>query len=217
MEFSDRIRAAIAGSGKTQAQIAKEAGISQGAISQYLSGHVKSLKAGTAAKLSEATGYAATWLATGEGPEKSIADLEGKGARASLVPLISWVQAGEWTSVVSTFDPADADMWLPCPTRHSPDAFALRVRGDSMHNPGREPSFKDGDIIFVDPRLEAHHRSLVVVRLDDGSEATFKQLLTEGNERFLQALNPDWPNRIFPINGKASLCGVVIGKYQSFI
>lgn len=215
MDFSERIREAIHASKKSQAVIAREAGISQSAIAQYLSGNVKSLRAETAAKFEEVTGFSSTWLVTGKGPKMAKANLVAIPG-SDPVPLISWVQAGNWAAVVDNFASGDAERWLQCPSRHSERAFALKVRGDSMYNPASEPSFKDGDIIFVDPSLEAIHRSLVVVRLDDEDEATFKQLLIEGQKRYLQALNPNWPDRIFPINGNATLSGVVIGKFQSY-
>jgi len=137
--------------------------------------------------------------------------------RAGSVPVISWVQAGNWAQIVDNFQPGDADEWLPCPFKHGPKTYVLEVRGYSMHNPGGDLSFKDGDKIFVDPDREAMHRSLVIARLDDEAEATFKQLLLEGEQKLLQALNPQWPERIIKINGRASLCGVVIGKMESFV
>lgn len=81
-----------------------------------------------------------------------------------------------------------------------------------MHNPHGRPSFQDGDLIFVDPDRDAIHGSMVVVRLDDEQEATFKQLVVEGSQRYLRAANPLWPNPIMQINGNATICGVVIFK-----
>lgn len=136
---------------------------------------------------------------------------------ARTVPIVSWIQAGEWCDIVDNFGPGDADEWLPCPVRHGPRTYALIVRGISMFDPTGAYSFKDGDTIFVDPDGDARHRSLVVARLDDEHEATFKQLIIEGDQRMIQALNPSWPNRIIPVNGNCSICGVVIGKVESFI
>lgn len=45
-----------------------------------------------------------------------------------------------------------------------------------------------------------------------GPEATFKKLIVEGNERYLKALNPAWPEPIIRINGNATICGVVVFK-----
>ncbi|MCI2809358.1 LexA family protein [Eoetvoesiella caeni] len=125
------------------------------------------------------------------------------------VPLISWVKAGDWCGVVDNFSPGDAEEWLPIPRAHGPNAYALRVRGVSM-----EPRYRDGSIIFVDPSKQADHGSNVVVRMDNEAEATFKQLVVEGDTKFLRALNPDWPGpKLIEINSSATICGVVIGQF----
>lgn len=142
-------------------------------------------------------------------PGRHLANVEPGPAIRGEVPLISWVQAGAWSEIVDNFAPGDAEEWLPCPKKFGPHAFALRVRGLSM-----EPRYQSGDIIFVDPDAGAEHGKHVVVRLDDEHEATFKQLVVEGGQRFLRALNPDWPGpKLIPIEGNATICGVVIGKW----
>ena len=96
-----------------------------------------------------------------------------------LRPLISWVQAGAWTDTAGSITAADAEEFLPCPVRCSPDSFVLRVRGESM-----EPRFRDGDLIFVDPAVAPDHGRFVVVTGEDSSEATFKQLIVEGDRNY---------------------------------
>lgn len=127
------------------------------------------------------------------------------GQAIRLFPLISWVQAGDWTDLAEQRPSAEADEWLPCATRCGPRTFVLRVQGRSM-----EPRFTEGELIFVDPDAEARNGSFVVVRLDDDQQATFKQLVVEGNRRFLRPLNERWPDPIIEINGHATVCGVVV-------
>jgi len=134
-----------------------------------------------------------------------------RGNAGREVPLISWVRAGNWCEASDPFEPGDADEWLPCPAPCGPNTYALKVQGISM-----EPEFKDGDIIWVDPDETPRHKSCVIVRLDDSGEATFKQLIIEGDKRLLQALNPDWPTKIIPVNEKATFCGVVICKMHRY-
>lgn len=129
------------------------------------------------------------------------------------VPLISSVQAGAWSEVFDPFAPGVAEEWLPCPVRHGPRTYAVKVRGESMRNPDGRPSYNDGDILFVDPDRSANHGDRVIVRLDDQAEATFKQLLIEDGRKMLKALNPDWKPRYVEINGNATISGVVIGKW----
>ncbi len=124
------------------------------------------------------------------------------------VPLISWVQAGDWCGIIDNFLPGDAEDWLPCIVKVSEHAFALRVRGASM-----EPEYQDGDIIFVDPDIAHNHKKCVIVRLENSKEATFKQLIIEGNQKYLRPLNPDWPEKIIPLRDDAMICGVVVGKW----
>lgn len=128
------------------------------------------------------------------------------------VPVVSWVAAGTWTPMSDqTVEPLE---WLPCPVKHGKGTYALIVRGQSMYNPTGERSFKDGDIIFVDPTLDAQNKDFVIARLDNESEATFKQLIVEDGQKMLMAINPDWKPKFIQINGNASMLGVVIGKVE---
>ncbi len=132
------------------------------------------------------------------------------------VPLISWVQAGDWCEAINNFGfgSGDAEDWLWCPVRHSDKTFALRVNGVSMFNPDpyAKHTFKDGDIIYVDPNKQPINNSFVVVRLENENKATFKQLIIDGDHRFLRAINPDWPEKIIEIKNNAVICGVIIYK-----
>ncbi|MPS98579.1 MAG: hypothetical protein E2581_08770 [Pseudomonas sp.] len=155
------------------------------------------------------------WMKFGEGSmEDGLPSFQAPAAAApTLVPLISSVQAGNWSDIVDRFQPGDAERWLPCPVRHGPGTFCLAVEGESMSNPGVRPSYEPGDIIFVDPGRAAQPGDRVVVRLDNQQQATFKQYLEEDGRKFLRALNPDWKPRLTPIDGEATICGVVIGKW----
>ena len=102
---------------------------------------------------------------------------------------------------------ANAEDFLRCPMRCSPDTFVLRVHGESM-----DPRFRDGDLIFVDPAVAPDYGCCVVVSADDSNERTFKQLIVEGKRRYLKALNSDWPERIIHTDSNAAICGVVLFK-----
>jgi SOS-response transcriptional repressor LexA len=130
------------------------------------------------------------------------------------VPLISWVQAGNWNDVADPYSVGDAEDWLPCIVSHGPRTYCLRVRGQSMYNPTGRRSYAEGAIIFVDPDRHAQHADCVIVRLEDERESTFKQYLEEGDDRYLKALNPAWPDPIIKVKSDATICGVVIGQWM---
>jgi transcriptional regulator with XRE-family HTH domain len=71
MGLGERIAEAIAGSGKSKAQIARECEVTAGAVSQWLSGATGSLKAETALALEQATGFRAYWILHGKGARKA--------------------------------------------------------------------------------------------------------------------------------------------------
>lgn len=208
-----------------KAQLAKHCGVKAPSVSDWVSGETKTLEGANLLSAAEFFGVHPTWLESGKGLKylaghqqtTTVNKSNIEPSAAGTVPVVSWVQAGEWCGIIDNFQPGDADEWLPCPIRHGPRTYALIVRGISMFDPTGPYSFKDGDTVFVDPDRGAGHRSLVVARLDDEHEATFKQLIIEGDQRMLQALNPSWPNRIIRVNGNCSICGVVIGKVESFI
>lgn len=194
-------------------ELARRSGVSQPTISRILNGKTVDPERDTADTLAAFFRVSVPQLVgdlpiieTGDAVGSNYHPVEIKGT----VPVISWVQAGNWSEVFDQFQPGDADEWLPCPVNHGPHTFVVRVRGDSMHNPHGDRSFKEGDLLFVDPDRVAQHRSLVIVRLDNAKEATFKQLIIDGDRKFLKALNPGWPDPIIEIADDATIVGVVI-------
>lgn len=195
MNLAERIKEAIAHSGKTQAQIATETSKSAGAVTQWLDGTTKSLRADTAAALERATGYRAAWLVTGKGPKLVDAqNVAPADLGAHRIPLISYVQAGVWTGVVDNYQPGDAEDFLLTDLELSGSAFALEIKGDSML-----PEFKPGDRVIIDPNVMPQPGDFVVAKNGD-EEATFKKYRPRGvNERGetvfeLVPLNEDYPS-----------------------
>lgn len=206
----------------TQAQLSEKSGVNQSDISKIESGaHQKST---SLMALARALAFNPDWLDSGNGVmqshavEQPLAPYGNTEALPNLgkVPLIDWVAAGDFCGSIDPYPVGMAEDWLYCPSRHGSKTYALRVRGESMFNPSGSPSFKDGDIIFIDPDRAANHKSLVICRMDDAKETTFKRLLIEGDTKMLEALNPSWPERIIKVNGNATICGVIIGRYDVF-
>lgn len=145
-------------------------------------------------------------------PSDNTTPMELKG----FVPLISWIAAGSWSSVECRDIENTVEKWMPCPEKHSNDTYALRVSGVSMRNQHSPLSFEEGDIIFVDPSLDAENKSCVIAYNAEKGETTFKQLIIdEMGKKYLVPLNPTWPEKSLVLNGNISIIGVVIGKWVS--
>lgn len=145
------------------------------------------------------------------GPHEESNVSEGPAIRG-LVPLISWVRAGNWCEASDPLQPGDAEEWLPCPAAHSQGTFALRVRGDSMTAPhGNSRTYPEGCIIFVDPeRKNPVNGDRIVACLEGSHEVTFKIYKNEDGRQWLQPLNPSHE----PIREAFHVLGTVIGKWE---
>lgn len=206
--------------GLSGGELARRSGVPQPTIHRILSGTSASPRQENVERIAKVLGVTTEWLWKGEGsnppPLGPMANVEPGPKVRGFVPLISWVQAGAWCEMQEPFELEDAETWLPCVISHSSTTFALRVRGLSMFNPHERRSFREGDIIFVDPARDYENGSLVIVKLANSKEATFKQLVVEGDRRFLKPLNPSWPDPIIELPGDATICGVVISKVEIF-
>ncbi len=123
------------------------------------------------------------------------------------IPIISFVQAGQWVGVEDPFLPGDADEWRETTSKVSKSSFALRVKGDSMHNPVGTPSIPEGSIVTVDPQMQAENGNIIIAKLEDTQEVTIKKLVIDGPNTYLKPLNPAYS--MFPIDDNCSIVGVV--------
>lgn len=153
----------------------------------------------------DAIGINLEWLIDGKGSKfKEQPNVTLGPDNHGDIPLISWVQAGAWCETEDPYQMGQAEKWLPAPAKCGGNSFILRVRGASM-----EPEYRDGELIYVDPSREPKHNDDVVVRLNNSGEATFKRLQIDGDQKYLVALNKQYPNPIIPLDEEAVICGVV--------
>jgi len=124
-----------------------------------------------------------------------------------LVPVINKVAAG----YPADFDDLDypvgiADDYVRCPDIHDPNAFAVRVVGDSM-----EPKYIEGDIVVFSPAVEVRSGDDCFVRFSEPHETTFKRVFFEKDDQVrLQPRNEKYAPMI--IEGKR-----VNGLYRAVI
>jgi repressor LexA len=111
-------------------------------------------------------------------------------AAGQLVPIINKLEAG----YPADFDDLDypvgiADDYVRCPDVHDPNAFAVRVVGDSM-----EPKFCHGDIVIFSPAAEVHNGDDCFIRFSMPHETTFKRVFFEQDNKVrLQPRNEKYP------------------------
>jgi repressor LexA len=111
-----------------------------------------------------------------EGVEDVGADLDNaKIVSGQLVPVINKVAAGYPVDFDDLGYPVGfADDYVRCTDLHDPNAFAVRVFGDSM-----EPKFSEGDIVIFSPAIEVTAGDDCFVRFMTPHETTFKRVFFE--------------------------------------
>lgn len=197
-----RIAHARSEAGMTQQALADAIKVSRPAIAQWEKGRT-SPSAENLRNVAKATGMPLIYFFTGESGQS----LAAAPAITDTVPVISWVQAGEWSDV--SVAAGDFEM-CPRPPNCGPSTFALRVQGESMVD-----KYEPGVLIFVDPDVEPLSGDDVVVICEQhgNAEATFKRYLIEpGSGPVLKVLNRNWHQQYMQLTPDCRVVGVVMAQ-----
>jgi SOS-response transcriptional repressor LexA len=215
--LAERIKSARNHAKLTQKALALKVGVEQPVISQLETG--KNLQSAHLPKIAHVCGVNAIWLSENTGPMTgaSVNDSNLGEARQPAMsyryPVISWVSAGSWAEAVEPYPAGISDRYEFSEYNSKGPAFWLEVKGDSMTSPVGT-SIAQGSLILVDTEVEAAPGKLVVAKLPDSNEATFKKLVSDGGKLFLKPLNPGYPTEVFDKNCR--IVGVVVQATQKF-
>lgn len=215
---AERLAARFAG--VNQAKFARDHAVKGGAsmVNQHIKGRRPlNLEAATAyavgfgVPLAEISPRLANEVAQAEFANKH-ANTEPANGATGDVPLISWIQAGDWSEASDPLPLGEAEEWFPCVRKHSASSYALRVRGDSMTAAhGNTRTYPAGCIIFVDPEKRAPtNGDRIIAKLLGTEEVTFKVFKQEDGRTWLQPINPTHE----PLRGEFKVLGTVIGKWE---
>lgn len=117
------------------------------------------------------------------GISRGLQPVESEGSGGSRLQILGRVAAGAPIETVEAPEELDLGALVP-PGR---EVYALRVKGNSMI----EDSIRDGDLVLVENRKEAHNGEIVVAVLPEG-EATLKRFYREKDGSFrLQPANSE--------------------------
>lgn len=231
--LSERLKIAMQLAGVKQVDLAKACGVKPPSVNGWLSGKSKFLRGENLLAAARVLQVNEEWLATGKGPMKpeldnpQQSDLSERIAQARArqqyivnltnvepatikgsVPLVSWVQAGDFSEAIDLYQPGHAEEWIDTTVAIKQHTFALRVFNDSM-----EPDFPPGTILIVEPEMDALPGDYVIAKNGD-NEATFKQLIRDGSDLYLKPLNPRYPMK--KVDDKVRIIGVVRSAERKF-
>lgn len=215
MSFHERLQQKMAENGVTPASLARAASVSSVAAGKWFHGESEP-KAAKLKLIANFLGVTDDWLLTGKGSSIKLdnnVDLAQKIAlEGRPIPVISWVAAGSLTSIETVIKDAEIDEWLPPNKDCGKSGYGLKVTGMSM-----SPFFLPDDRIYVNPEVQTFDlqtSDLVIIACYGETEATFKKLIIEGDNKYLQPLNPNWPEQIIKLSEDCRLVGKVVGLYR---
>lgn len=172
-EYGTRLKAARKHADLTQKEASDRTGIPQSTISTAeRQGH----GSGDTPVYARVYGVSALWLATGEGEmvarvgntvlQETHSAFEMSGpARSRPVPVVGMARLGEngyYEEISSTTGAGDGTVQA---YSQDPNAYALRVRGDSMF-----PAIRDGWFVVIEPGATPTPGEYVLVKLRNGQK-----------------------------------------------
>ncbi len=128
------------------------------------------------------------------------------GARALDLPLLGTVAAGVPIEAVVSSE----TVGVPEDLVGQRDAYALRVRGNSMI----DEQIRDGDIVIVEDRKTAANGEMVIALLN-GTEVTLKKFYLAGRRIRLQPANPALEPLLVDAD-QVRIQGVVVGVLRRY-
>lgn len=210
MKWYDLAKTLMKSQGINQEQLAEHLGITKGAVSHWLNAR-REPSLSEIAKILQFLGKKNFSVGAGgliiDDTLKGDVEYAGPYIPGNKYPVISSVQAGSWCEAVEPYTLKDIDLWLESNAHIQGDAFWLLVEGESMTAP-TGLSIPEGTYVLFDTGRDAVNGSLVIAKLSESNEATFKKLVIDGGQRYLKGLNPQWP--LVPINGNCRIIGVAV-------
>ena len=220
--LKERLAAAIdARPGLSRAGLARACGVTKSNVTAWMNGAAASMSSEKVAPAARYLGVRPKWLSDGRGamspfgadaaatdsvapPDEPLDLLQRQSRR---LPLLSWEQVVDMCQGKPASALRAADMRETPFIEWGPDSFLLELATEAML-----PDYRPGAIIQVDPSEEPAHGDDVVVLLPSG-RPTFRRLVDAEDGRYLQAINPAWPDRISPFPDGAVIAGVVVGSW----
>lgn len=201
----------------SQTDLAKEAGVSRQAVSQWFSGRTNKIDGDALFAAARYLGVRAEWLAGSGGQMKDELPINrdilieanvipAESTKQKMIPLISWVEAGNWSN--DQFNEGEYQLVLSV-FDTGVNGYALVVQGESM-----SPRYLPKDVIYVNPDAEPTVGRRVIANCKNHGK-TFKELSVDENGRWvLKSLNENWNPRYIPVDDDCEIIGVVVGSVR---
>jgi phage repressor protein C with HTH and peptisase S24 domain len=182
--LAERISSLLEQVGNSPTRMAEIAGVKAPSVSDWVNGKTKSLRSGPAIRIAKHFNVNFLWLTEGRGPMSDLSPSSystgDSGVSESYpdeldeapelrpgrnVPVVGEVQGGVDGYLLELEYPVGHGEGSVPYYGLDRNAYALRVRGDSMH-----PRYRAGEFVVVEPNIEPQPQDDVVVCLVSGQK-----------------------------------------------
>lgn len=210
-QWPERIKTRLKELSMTQEDLAKELQVTLAAVAHYLGGRrtppLKQFQ-----KLAKVLQVNPIWLQYGFDPfkETELAKAARKfelPVEIARIPILTWKKIAE-IQKLEDIDYMQQEEYVPHIYTDELGQYAVRIKGDAMTAPsGHMVSYREGELILVNPWSQKNYGDSVVVVLPDATEATLRQFVMDSGVEYLKPLNPQYP--LVKINDDVRFLGVV--------
>lgn len=182
MELKDWVRAARKQKGWTQTDLGDAVGRSKANIGHWETGkHFPSVD--QLAQISIATGYPMPLLGTPQRPEAQVEDA-GRPRVTRATPVVGTAKMGDEGYYVELQHPVGHGDGFIDGYSSDPAAYALRVKGDSMH-----PAIRHGAFVVVEPSGHCMPGEYVAIGLVNGQRMVKELIMERQDEVVIESVN----------------------------
>lgn len=189
--YQNRLNEAMTDAGIGVGELARRLGLTYQAVRKVTIGTTKSFNADNNAKAARELGISPDWLANGSGdrraslsPEPPHLEHSGSPRTMRRVPVVGTARLGENGYYEELqHPPGFGDGWVDGYSA-DPNAYALRVKGDSMH-----PAIRHGSFVVVEPNGACVPGEYVVILMRDGRKMVKELVIERPGEIVVESVN----------------------------
>ncbi len=110
----------------------------------------------------------------------------------SPVPVLSWDDAADLKKFFSEVQKKSWEKWTSTDVQVGEEAFALIVE-----KPMATDDFPTGTIMVFETASKANSGDFVIVKIEGNKSVVLRQLISDGDQKYLRPLHPDFPTTPF--------------------
>ncbi|MGD9153416.1 MAG: S24 family peptidase [Gammaproteobacteria bacterium] len=126
------------------------------------------------------------------------------------IPIISWDAVNTWDAIKQNLSISNHKSWVSSTNLNKAENnFAIKITGDAMW-----PLFAENTILIIDPDKQPKNRDFVLAYRGKNNETIFRQLIMEGQYKFLTAVNEIFPT--VKLQDKDQIIGVLVQAIHDY-